>query len=201
MEIYLIRHTTPLVDKGICYGQADLDVTETFIEEATIIKKYLPNNIAKVYSSPLQRCKKLADYLFTDTDLILANELKEISCGKWELQKWDDIPTAEIQPWMDNFVHVQIPEGESYLQLYKRVMDYFHTVATHTEPIAIVAHGGVLRSILAGITQTDLKDSFDAFSIKYGCVIKLSKQSNNFSHEILYNLTTQEKETHQPSYY
>ena len=24
MEIYLIRHTSPLVEKGVCYGQADL---------------------------------------------------------------------------------------------------------------------------------------------------------------------------------
>jgi len=33
MEIYLIRHTTPDVAKGICYGQTDLDVANTFEEE------------------------------------------------------------------------------------------------------------------------------------------------------------------------
>ena len=34
MEIYLVRHTTPDVAKGICYGQADIDVTATFLAEA-----------------------------------------------------------------------------------------------------------------------------------------------------------------------
>lgn len=201
MEIYLIRHTTPLVEKGICYGQADLDVTETFFDEADEIKKYLPDTITKIYVSPLQRCKKLAEYIFQDKEIMYSHELKEISCGKWELQPWDEIPKEEIQPWMDNFVHVQIPEGESYLELYSRVMSYFHTITSHTEPIAIVAHGGVLRSILAGITQIDLKDSFDAFSIKYGCVIKLTKEKDGFSYEILYNLASLNKETPQPSYY
>ena len=42
MEIYLIRHTTPNIEKGICYGQADLDITETFLEEVEAIKPHLP---------------------------------------------------------------------------------------------------------------------------------------------------------------
>lgn len=37
MKIYLIRHTTPHIEKGICYGQTDLDVAETFNNEAEII--------------------------------------------------------------------------------------------------------------------------------------------------------------------
>ena len=26
MEIYLVRHTTPNIKKGICYGQTDIDI-------------------------------------------------------------------------------------------------------------------------------------------------------------------------------
>ena len=61
MEIYLIRHTTPAVGKGICYGQTDLDITDSFKEEVAAIIPHLPDNIQTVFSSPLQRCKKLAD--------------------------------------------------------------------------------------------------------------------------------------------
>lgn len=32
MDIYLIRHTTPAIAKGICYGQTDLDVTANFLQ-------------------------------------------------------------------------------------------------------------------------------------------------------------------------
>jgi alpha-ribazole phosphatase len=71
MEIYLIRHTTPQVESGTCYGQADLDVTETFELEASIIQQHLPAHITQVHSSPLQRCRKLADYLFPEYDNII----------------------------------------------------------------------------------------------------------------------------------
>ena len=52
MEIYLIRHTTPNIAKGICYGQTDLDITDTFEQEVVRIKPHLPKNIQTVFSSP-----------------------------------------------------------------------------------------------------------------------------------------------------
>ena len=57
MEIYLIRHTTPLVEQGICYGQTDLDIAHNFQEEVEDIKVALQHfNPDKVYTSPLMRC-------------------------------------------------------------------------------------------------------------------------------------------------
>ena len=119
MEIYLIRHTTPKVEKGICYGQADLDITETFSEEVEAIKPHLPSDEIKVYSSPLQRCKKLADALFDGLAIDVHDDLMELNCGQWELLPWNDIPKEEIQPWMDDFVNVAVPKGESYVDLHK----------------------------------------------------------------------------------
>lgn len=198
MEIYLIRHTTPLVESGICYGWADLDVTETFLQEAEIIKQHLPNSIQHIYSSPLKRCKKLAEELFTNTTIFYQHNLKEINCGKWELQKWDDIAKHEIDPWMNDFVNVQIPQGESYVDLYDRVIEVFNGILNNKHSAAIVAHGGVIRSILSHITNTALIDSFNVFALHYGCVVKIKVNENNFSHTILSNIPTK-KEKHKPS--
>jgi alpha-ribazole phosphatase len=198
MEIYLIRHTTPLVEHGVCYGWADLDVTETFLKEAEIIKQHLPNSIQTIYSSPLQRCKKLAKELFAETSISYHPNLKEINCGKWELQKWDDIPKHEIDPWMNDFVNVQIPQGESYVDLYARVIQHFKEVVAKKETAAIVAHGGVIRSILSHITNTALIDSFNAFALHYGCVVKINVHDENFSHTIISNIPSK-KEKHKPS--
>ena len=41
MEIYLVRHTTPAIEKGVCYGQTDLNVAETFEEEVELVLKNL----------------------------------------------------------------------------------------------------------------------------------------------------------------
>src|ERR1700754_2425248 len=100
MDIYLIRHTTPAVAKGLCYGQTDLDVVESFTEEAEDIRRYLPDDIAVVHSSPLQRCARLARHLFPDHAITWEDELKEIYCGQWEMKNWDDLPKEELGPWM-----------------------------------------------------------------------------------------------------
>ena len=199
MEIYLIRHTTPNVAKGICYGQTDLDITESFEEEVASIRPYLPENIASVYSSPLQRCRKLAEALFPQKNIVLQKDLMELNCGTWEMQVWNEIPKEEMQPWLDDFINIVVPEGESYLQMHDRVINQFQQIAQESKPAVIVAHGGVLRSILAHITHTPLKESFDVFSCHYGCVVKLYPENGVYKHEILYNVSLAGKEWHRPS--
>ena len=46
MEIFLIRHTTPKIEKGICYGQTDLDITTTFSRGGQCYKTTPSNNSA-----------------------------------------------------------------------------------------------------------------------------------------------------------
>ncbi len=201
LTIYLIRHTTPAIGKGICYGQSDLDVTASFPEEAAVILQELPGTgekIGRVYSSPLQRCSKLAARLFPATPVSIHDELKEIHCGDWEMRPWEEIPKAEIDPWMSDFVQVRIPGGESYLDLYGRVISWFNRTIREEGPIAIVTHGGVIRSILSWISSTPLTDSFNVFSLHYGCTIRLRGEGGSFSYEILSNIAPPEKEQHKP---
>ena len=197
-EIYLIRHTTPAVDKGICYGQTDLEVTASFFEEASVIREFISQPIHQVYSSPLIRCKKLAEHLFPGRKIAFVNELMEIHCGQWEMRKWDELAPSEVDPWMTDFVNIPTPGGESYLDLHKRVNRCFREIAGSGTSAAIFTHGGVIRSILAGITQTALVDSFKVFSMHYGCVVRITSTGNSFEYEILSNLNPAEKETYKP---
>lgn len=198
MSIYLIRHTTPLIGKGICYGQSDIDITGSFQEEAAQIKTALLSvPVHAVYSSPLMRCHKLASWLFPGHDIALEPALMEIHCGEWEGLHWDAIPPEVIDPWMKDFVNVRIPGGESYVQMHSRVIDCFTEIARAPAPSAIITHGGVIRSILAHITGTPLVDSFSAFSISYGCVMRLDATRKGFQYELLHSITT-EKEQHKP---
>jgi len=214
MEIYLVRHTTPAVEKGVCYGQANLDVTETFHSEAAIIRQHLPEKATAVYSSPLKRCKILAEHLYNDHNIHLVDELMEINCGNWELKVWDEIPKHEIDPWMSDLLHVRIPAGESYTDVYERVKQCFNKIVALHQPenfnnhfpgepsnvprTVIVAHGGVIRSILSHITNTPLMESFKLFKLHYGCVIKIVQENDRLLHEVLSNIA-HEKETHKPT--
>ena len=214
-SIFLIRHTTPAVARGICYGQTDLDVTESFTEEAEAIRGHLPSGIVAVYSSPLQRCSRLARYLFPDHSPTLLPQLMEVHCGEWEMRSWDELPKEEVDPWMADFVQVRIPGGESYIDLHQRVTQCWERIrGTMTAnaggagtgdvvgsggAVAIVAHGGVIRSILSGLTGTQLIDSFKVFSLHYGCVIRVFWQEGAPQYEVLYNQAPAEKEQHKPS--
>lgn len=208
--IYLIRHTTPAVAKGVCYGQTDLDVTDTFQAEAEVIRQYLPGSIGPVFSSPLKRCTLLARELFPDQPLHLMDGLMEIHCGEWEMQPWDDLPKEEVDPWMNDFVQIRIPGGESYLDLHQRVTECWDSITRDATrdgdtrgtdapgDIALVAHGGVIRSILSGITDTPLIDSFKRFSLYYGCVIRVFQTDDGWHHEPLWNPVPAEREQHKP---
>jgi alpha-ribazole phosphatase len=104
---------------------------------------------------------------------------------------------------MADFVNIRVPGGESYLDLHERVSRCFMTIAAAEAdgPKAIVAHGGVLRSIVAGITATPLIDSFKVFSLHYGCVVRIYEQEGAMAHEVLLNRVPPEKEQHKPASY
>jgi alpha-ribazole phosphatase len=200
-DIYLIRHTTPDVAKGVCYGQTDLDVTDSFEAEAAVIRECLPSEFGAVYTSPLRRCSMLASRLFPDNPILLRDALMEIHCGEWEMKTWDELPKEIVDPWMADFVNIRIPGGESYIELHSRVNDCFDAIVGEAaaKPVAIVAHGGVIRSILAGLTGTALINSFKAFSLHYGCVIRLQGPAGGLGHTVLSNVAPAEKEQHKPS--
>lgn len=198
MSIYLIRHTAPLIEKGICYGQSDIDVRDTFLDEAAVIRQFIPPDVQQVYSSPLLRCRKLATHLFPNHPISWEPDLMEIHCGEWEMMHWDAIPREVIDPWMNDFVNKHIPGGESYVQLFNRVVRCFEKIAAAPKPSVAVAHGGVIRSILAHINRTPLLDSFTHYKLHYGCVVRLDMANGQLRYEMLSNIPA-EKEQHKPT--
>ena len=171
MEVYLVRHTETVCEKGICYGQSDVAILEPFLELFESIKKQLPQD-AIVYSSPLDRCTQLARYI--SKDLITDSRLMEMNFGDWELKSWDEIPSDDITPWMNDFVNVAVPNGESFVQLHHRVLDFLYKEleTASSRPVVIVAHAGVIRSILCEISGLPLKDAFTN-KVDFGSVLKV----------------------------
>jgi alpha-ribazole phosphatase len=75
---------------------------------------------------------------------------------------------------MKDFVHVTVPNGESYIDLKKRVSKFYTEVLKNeSEQIVIVTHAGVIRSLLAQLTNTPLEKSFD-IKVIYGQISKIT---------------------------
>jgi alpha-ribazole phosphatase len=177
MEVYLVRHTETVCEKGICYGQSDVAIKEPFDTVFLSILKQLPRD-AKLYSSPLHRCVVLANYIKDNLGITEANQdsrLMEMNFGDWEMKNWDSIEPDELNPWMTDFVNVRISNGESFTDLYLRVLDFIqHELQTdRSQPIIIVAHAGVIRSFLCEISNLPLKDAFQN-KVDFGAVIKIT---------------------------
>ena len=189
-----------MVKTGTCYGQADLDVAASFEAEASALEEFIPGYIQTIYTSPLQRCTKLASRLFPAKEKKLHQHLMELNCGEWEMRNWDDIPRNEIEPWMQDFVNVKVPGGESYVDLSSRCTKLFESELVNETPLAVVTHAGVMRSLLSHISGTPLVDSFTVFKIYYGCVIKLYRNKGNWAYDMLHNPQPEKTELHRPSY-
>ena len=171
MEVYLVRHTETVCEKGVCYGQTDVGIIEPFLPIFENIKKQLPQD-AIYFSSPLVRCKMLANHL--SNEVTIDRRLMEMNFGDWELQKWDNIPEPDLNPWMADFVNIKVPNGESFVDLHERVVDFFSNeiVVQNSNAIVIVAHSGVIRSILCHHTDTPLQEAFNS-KLDFGSVTKI----------------------------
>ena len=174
MKLTLIRHTSLQTSAGICYGQSDVDIADSFVNEAEKIKeKLVVMAFNAIYSSPLQRCVKLANAL-NFGEPALDNRLMELNFGDWELQAWDDIPRDIFDTWVHDYANIAPPNGEKFSQLQQRGLSFLEDIlAKHAnEHIAVVSHGGMIRALLAHALNMELKGLF-RFKIDYGSVTQL----------------------------
>ena len=174
MEIVLIRHTSVVVDDNICYGQSELELTDDFYKEAQRVKGHLPDHKDLAFmSSPSTRCVKLANYLSqgqVETDI----RLLEFNFGLWELKNWDDIPTNELNNWMNDYNYTRCPEGESYEEFFQRCQHFFEELITKNRSIVvIVTHGGVIRALISHVLKIPLENSF-SLQIDLGSLSQLT---------------------------
>ncbi len=161
MELYLIRHTKVKIDKGICYGQTDVDTAMSYPEELLRLKQLLPDDLSgfAAFTSPLKRCSSLASDLFGDTRRE-DPRVMEMNFGEWEMMKWSDIERGLMDQWAKDFVNYRCPGGESYHDLYVRSAEFLGELIDKRMPLAaVVTHAGVLHAFIADILSMDLKNS------------------------------------------
>jgi alpha-ribazole phosphatase len=180
MELYLIRHTRPDVPEGVCYGQSDVGLAETFPEELLALERKLPpSDTLQFFSSPLRRCLVLAEALSTgpvETD----TRLMEMDFGAFEMQPWSSIEPGALNHWMEDFVNRHCPGGESYLDLYDRTVACFEKIIEKDhERIGLVVHGGVVRALLSHVLELPLNRSF-RLEIDFGGVTRLTRGKHGF---------------------
>jgi alpha-ribazole phosphatase len=177
MEIHLIRHTTPDIEAGICYGQSDIPLKNSFEIEFESVLKNAPVNAEIIYTSPLKRCVALASFLGYSLHLPVKNDdrLKELNFGTWEMQFWNDIEQIALRKWMKDYENERCHQGESFRDLLDRVADFLNEIRPYNS-IVCVTHAGVIKSanvILSGLSLADAM----RLSVDYGSVTTLQTKN------------------------
>lgn len=178
MEITLIRHTAVDVPQGVCYGQTDVPLKESFEQEAATTAARLEGLVAakgafdKVFTSPLSRCTRLAGacgYADAERD----DRLKELNFGAWEMRPFTQIKDPRLQEWFNDYFNVCATAGESFRMQYARVAAFLDELRQKEyQRVALFAHGGVLicAQLYAGTIQKE--EAFEALT-PYGGIIEL----------------------------
>ena len=174
MEIYIIRHTRVNVAPNICYGQTDVPLADSFAVEAAEVRKKLPplNGNVIVYSSPLSRCRKLAEELHQGI-IQIDPRLMEFHFGDWELKRWDEIPAIHFKTWAEDFVKLSCPGGESFQDLFSRTAAFWADLCCKpAELVCVVTHGGLIRALFAHLLKIPLEHAM-RIDADYGSISKI----------------------------
>ena len=189
MRLHLLRHPQPLVARGLCYGSSDLAVAPEVCQQVlAAVTPHLPAT-AVLYASPLQRCAVLAQALAvqTNTPVRYDARLQEMHFGDWEMRAWDDIDRQQIDAWTANLINYHPGNGESVLQVAKRVRDFLVDLQqdaasqTHSDAI-VVCHAGTIRLLMAlrdnggaaTLEQAALHAAAHPHAIAYGQLVTLT---------------------------
>ena len=176
MNITLIRHTSVAIERGICYGQTDVELSDSFPIEADKVAQRLKNSsFDRVFTSPLSRCRKLAAYCgFPDAEA--DRRLMEMNFGEWEMKDYNEIDDPRLQLWFEDYMNVAPTGGESSMQQRSRLIDFFDWLRSEMPPasdIALFTHGGIILHALNILTGQDYDSLFNDIP-PFGSVTELT---------------------------
>ena len=179
-RLLFVRHAQPEeTARGRCYGTLDIGLSERGQRHAQLLARTLTDiPLSAIYSSPSKRAIDTAAPLAAVHGLTptVNVALREIDFGDFEGCRYGDIERSHpelYQQWMETPTLVHFPGGESYARLRVRALAAMETIRVrHSgESAALVAHGGVLRAMLADcLSMPDeaifrLDQSYGAISI------------------------------------
>jgi len=157
-RVWLVRHGEPHPDiRGRCYGSTDAGLSDSGRAQAKQVGRALKDeSLSIICTSPRARAWQTAAAIaeYHQCPVQMDERLREIDFGDLEGQRYEDI--ARLYPslyrqWMEHPTTVQFPNGECFDDVRQRVLTATNGLLQRHrgETIAIVAHGGVNRIVLA----------------------------------------------------
>ena len=164
MRFWWVRHAPVKDNDGRCYGNNDVDCDVSEISKFSNLANVLPEN-SFVYSSQLSRTIKTLrateDQGFTGVSHNIDKNFAEQNLGLWAGLKYEDLDekTQKLGVYHPNWLcdpnHTP-PEGESYNDLYLRVVNSLKKIINKgsSGDYVIFSHGGPIKAAISFALST-----------------------------------------------
>lgn len=176
MTVYLIRHgITEANEKHLYCGSTDLSLSEGGKKELQEIHYDIGN--VRFITSGMKRTNETFRILFGDRPYETDPRFREMDFGIFEMHSYKDLKDLpQYQVWLsgDNEANIP-PNGESGLQMKKRVLEGFSELTIDT---CILTHGGVIAAIMAYLFPNERKNRYE-WQPKNGYGYQLIRTINN----------------------
>ncbi len=187
-NLYITRHgQTEWNLEGRMQGQKDSNLTELGEQQAEWLGERLNDvELDIIISSSSGRAFRTAKIIRGERNIeIIPNDnLREIHFGEWQGQLHTEIEAIWPEEYKNfwNFPHLYKPlEGETVLQLLDRVSNEVEKIISKYEGknVLIVAHGVVLKALIAYFENKDLKDFWKGTFMHSTClnIVEIKKES------------------------
>jgi len=162
---YIIRHAETLSNKDrkiIGHGDSPLS-SKGKLELVKLSKKFSGIKFDKIYSSDLGRAKQTSDILIKslkyNNKIVYTKLLREIDYGKFSGLNKDIV--SKKYPLYHKDINFKNPSGESFKELYSRVIKFIKRFEDEKKTYLIVTHAGCVRAIYSYFSGKDFQDNID----------------------------------------
>jgi alpha-ribazole phosphatase len=165
-RVFLIRHgETEYNRTARIQGQLDIELSDKGRAQARLLGQRLrAEGIEAVHASDLSRARETAEIVCREAGLSITAfhpDLREIAFGRWQghsMAEVEKLYPEDVARWLQDTTTNAPPGGESYVALQERSWRRVEAIAeAHPgETVAVVAHGGVVKSVLCKVLGIDL---------------------------------------------
>lgn len=161
-RLWLLRHGEPEdAARGRCYGRLDVGLSGRGRQQAERAAVHLAGeSLDAIYASPRKRAAESAGIIAAShaCGVRTLADLREIDFGDFEGLTYDEIALRHpglYRQWMETPTEVRFPNGESFALMRERVSRAVSLLLDRHagRNLAVVTHGGVVRSVLADVLE------------------------------------------------
>ena len=178
LRLYLIRHgEVEGAEEGRLLGRTDAPLSERGLEQSRRLAEMLSTmQLSAIYSSDLQRARMTAEIIARrfSLDVRESDIWREIDMGEWEGRTIAALHAEAPQLVKRLFADpdsFKYPQGESFAHFTTRVRSALdQLLMSHSgEEVALIAHGGVCRTIIGTVLGIPIKNWL-RLAQDYGCL-------------------------------